>query len=113
MRRALITSCLSARPRQQNAFKQAAFAGDFLQVLGQFDAVHVGHVQVAQHQAYVGIGDEGLNGFATGRTRNTTVVAAFQKFAEFFDNQRLIIDHKYFYEGGELVHALLHAWQAI
>ena len=35
---------------QQDGFKGALLARQFLQVLGQFDAVHVGHVQVAQHQ---------------------------------------------------------------
>ena len=73
------------------------FAGQFLQLLGQFDAVHVGHVQVAEHQADLRVGHKRINGFTGCIARHATVTAAFQKLAQFFDNQRLIVDYEHFY----------------
>ena len=97
---------------QQDAFEQALFTGVLLQVLGEFDAIHVRHVQVTQHQTDCRVCVEALNGFTARLTGHAPVATAFQKLAEFFDDQGLVVDHQYFYERAELVHAVLHAWQA-
>ena len=73
------------------------FASQFLQLLGQLDAAHVGHMQVTQHQADLRIGDKRINGFTGGIARHATVATAFKEFAQFFDNQGLIVDHEHFY----------------
>ena len=82
---------------QEDAFKQPFFARKFLQVLGQFDAIHVGHVQITQHQTDLRVVLEIFERLTARCTWHAAVTAALQKLAEFFDNQRLVIDHHYFY----------------
>ena len=95
---------------QHDRLEGALFAGDALQLLDQFDAVHVRHVQIAQHQADLDVFTKPRNGLRAGMAWHATVTAAFEEFAQLFHNQRLIVDHEHFHLRGKLVHALLHAW---
>ncbi|MNT85835.1 hypothetical protein D3C72_2260480 [compost metagenome] len=61
-------------------------------------------MQIAQHQADVGVFVESLDGLLTGPTRHTAVTAVLKKLAKFFNDQWLIVDHKDFYCRGRLFH---------
>lgn len=87
-------------------------ARDVLHGLDQFDPIHVRHVQVAQHQANLRVFSEALQGMAAGFARDAAIAAIFDKFTKLLDDQWLIVDHEHFYSRSELVHTLLHAWQA-
>ena len=95
-------------PREHDRFEHPVFAADALQLLHQLDAIHVRHMQVAQHQTDFGVFTETLDRLSAGFTRHTAVPAAFEKLAQFFDDQRLIIDHEHFYRRRKLVHEPLH-----
>lgn len=103
---------LVGTPGEHDRLERTLLVRHFLHGLHQFDAIHVRHMQVAQHQADLGVFAEALQGVSAGLTGDAAVTAGFKKFAEFFHDQRLIVDHEHFYRRGKLVHALLHAWQA-
>ncbi|MNX66304.1 hypothetical protein D3C86_973930 [compost metagenome] len=96
-------------PGQHDRFKRAMLAGQPLKLLNQLNPVQARHVQIAEHQTDVGVVIESFDGLMAGLARHTTVTVALKKFAEFFNDQGLVIDHKDFYCRGTLVHVQLPA----
>ena len=99
---------LVGSPGEHDRFERSMLARHPLQRMHQLDAIEVRHVQVTEHQADVGVLAEALDGLLAGPTGNADVTAAFQEFAEFFNNQRFVVDHQYFYRRCGLVHSPLH-----
>jgi hypothetical protein len=67
-----------------------------LQLLNKLNAVDTGHVQIAEHQADSQVLIETRNRLFARMTRHTAITIAPQEFAELFNDQWLIIDHKDF-----------------
>ena len=82
---------------EQDGLEQMLLAADQLHGLDQLDAVHAGHVQVAQDQPDVGRIAKPLDGFAAVGAGHAEITMAFEKLTELFDNQRLIVDHQNLY----------------
>ncbi|MCY1461794.1 hypothetical protein D9M71_794900 [compost metagenome] len=85
------------------------FAAQALQLLDHLNAVQARHVQIAEDQADVRILLEMFDRLMAGFAGNAAVAVALKKFAKFYDDQGLIVDHKDFYCRSTLVHVQLPA----
>ncbi len=93
---------------QHDGLEQMRLAASHLHRFDHLDPVHAGHFQIAKHDTDGAVGAETLNGLKARIATHTLIAAALQKFAEFFNNRGLVIDHQNFGER-VVIHRQLHA----